>query len=649
MTKTTLLSSFAAHSCSKSVTIFTFLLLSVIYQCLIFGQAFANTNAVDKNVQFERILSPILMLLEEEVCDGDPDDLENVDSLTTFSVICEYDLSGRTINLQPSVTLQYAGGSIFNGTMSFIGNSKIDGELLNYQLDVLGSPSLTSSEFNFDKIKWGIIEGSVPLSVATLNKDRLQTAIDLSKRLGANIFNISRLDAYFDTSWIGGLPQVNTLKAIRLPSDFHFKLDDSTHLRMQPSHFSHGTLIRVIDKENVTISGGHLHGDRFEHDYSPINDHFGRPRNTHEWSNIMIISGSHNVLADNIHFYDATADALIFGSSGRRTDPNQRFNKNVTLRNSVITRSRRNGISINDGENLKVLNSHIVDTGLGEFGNTIISSAGVDPRYGIDVEPFTGYTDEGEPIPFEKVDGALIDGNTFINNSAGSLIDYSGNNVVISNNVSDHTFAVNFAYGTQFINNTINARNLQNGGRVSSGINLGSISKLSLGKLINLPHTKDYVVRGNRITNTATGIEVSGNGGVIEGNDIRDVSFSGIFLTDSRNFEINANTISLPKFNHTKGITAGVNASARNITFNDMIVHMPRTPVSFIDLNTSEEDAANSVVFKDSVFRVDQTGYRMFIKNSVGVEFHDNDFVNTDLNIENSTVVQSGNQILPNP
>ncbi len=590
----------------------------------------------------------ISLLFDDQSCLGDTEELLSLEQGDQLNVVCNYDLESGEIDLPSGVTLTERGGAIVNGQLRFGIGGTIDGKLLNHTLDVSGDVSLIDQNFEFDKDKWGIVEGVVALPISTQNKTRIQQAIDVSKTLGATVFSVGQIDAYFDTHWLGGRPRIDHLKAIQLPSNFHFKLSDDTRLRMQPSHFPWGALIMVSQQSNVTISGGHLYGDRFEHDYSPINDFFNRQRNTHEWPALVIVGGAKNVVIDNIHTYDSTGDGVVFGAAvgGHRTDPNKPFNENVMIKNSTIARARRNGMSITDGKNMQVINCTFTETGLGERGNSIISSAGVDPRFAIDVEPFVGYEpDTGEAIYFEKVEDVLIEGNTFTNSGAGSVIDYSGINVTFKDNWSDHLMSVNNGTGTKFIGNTIEANENSN---VFVGISTGSRVAVVEGQSIEF--SKDFVVRGNTIRGASRGISVVGAGGIIEDNVIERFSDRAISIGGSEavveNFTFSNNTIRNPVTSFARGVQNNSQVSLRSLVFENMTISVPRFPVSLADLNNGEFDSENSIIFRDSDFISDENGnWPTSIRRAGGViEFRNNNFIGTELVVEDANVVSENNQ-----
>ena len=144
------------------------------------------------------------------------DDFPMLSENETLVVDCIYDLSGETITLPSNITLEYSsGGDIINGTLIF-NEGRIDGKLLNADLEIEGTASLIESEFEFIPSRWNIIEGSGLTWEESLSNSRsLQSAIDLTKELDATKFSIDKMNAFFTSETRWDYPA-------KLPSDFHF-------------------------------------------------------------------------------------------------------------------------------------------------------------------------------------------------------------------------------------------------------------------------------------------------------------------------------------------------------------------------------------------------------------------------------------------
>ena len=391
---------------------------------------------------------------DDETASEDPKEpcdftLDGIEQNSIIIINCLLDLDGNTISLPSGVKIIYEGGDIINGTLTFSDDSEISGELLNSTLEIEGSlPKLKDPTFTFIPSRWEIVEGVVSDDVALNNRNMLQNLIYQTKSMDAEVFNIDAFDAYFkvELDYQGRSTRLED-SAINIPSDFHLKMSDNTFLRVQPNKMPWYTLIKLPVSNNVTISGGHLVGDRFEHDYSPFTDEHGISRNHHTFGSLLFIIGSENVVVDNVHFSDPTGDAIMFHGEGLRNNdgtlkPGFSETNNVIIKNSTILRSRRNGISFLDGRNITIDNCVISDTGLGEqaydaSGNKIGSSAGENPRRGIDLEAIRTRDADGNLKKTALNEDVTIKNSTFTGNALGDIVVFTASNVIIENNFFD--------------------------------------------------------------------------------------------------------------------------------------------------------------------------------------------------------------------
>ncbi|WP_298540314.1 hypothetical protein [uncultured Aquimarina sp.] len=408
---------------------------------------------------------------QEEDDNPDPDDtinltpcdfsLEGIASNSSVTISCTMDLEGATINLPANTTLIFDNGQIINGTLQFASGGTIDGDLLNINLDIQGEVILSDNSFDFRSNRWEIKSGTVSDEIAEQNKLNLQSAIDLSKRLGAQIFNTDELDAFFKVGLGHGGQQGLSENGIHIPSNFRLEMSENTYLRVQPTHFPWYVLLSTYKVENVTITGGTLIGDRYEHDYSDFIDGDNISRKTHEWPALIVTAGSSNIVFENINIEHSTGDGFIVGSAGFRTNPGAVWNEGIVLRNCTLDGNRRNNISITDGENITVVDNLIINAGDGPTNpNGVFNSAGVNPRYGLDVEPYVEYAsfDFASRVQYEWVENVSISNNRFEDNYAGSIVVYSGDKVSIDNNTADHSISLNETTGSNITNNTVEAR-----------------------------------------------------------------------------------------------------------------------------------------------------------------------------------------------
>lgn len=586
----------------------------------------------------------------QEKCTGNAGDLSNIPANSAFIVNCDYKLDSTEIALAENVELIYEGGTIENGEVGFSLNGLIDPELLNHTLTVVGDVSLNHPVFNFRKNRWHIVEGSVDDDDALANRVNFQHIINLVSDLNGNIFKVISLDAFFK---VGGFGPANVTQhfSINLPSNFEFNMSPSTHLRVQPTNDPFLKLIQVYERQNVRISGGNLYGDREEHDYSPVFDPFGTPRHTHEWPGLIVVQGSKDIEIDGVYMANSTGDAFIAGAAaGFRTDPENPFNDRVVLKNSIIDGARRNGISITDGSNIVIENNIIKNTGLGEplideeTGDVIISSAGVAPRFGIDVEPFIGYNDDGSRIFFEKVETVFIRNNEFRNNKAGSVIDYSGIDVTIEGNYAERGLYANFGTGTKFLNNTLVA-NESEGVLAVTGITPPS-------RIVNIngepvEFSRDSEIRNNYISGFIFGMDIKGRDILITDNEITKFRTAGIKFSNSpENITLIDNVLSNPDtaddtYRDTIGVQ-GTTGVAKGITFDNISIKVPRRPLQFIDHNNHNLENEFKTKFINSRFESLQN-YDVDVFRSIGLQFFSNHFINSTINAVDSDVEESDN------
>lgn len=557
----------------------------------------------------------------------------------TLVVDCQLDLGGSTINLPANVSLEFNGGEIVNGTLNFSGGT-IDGELLNVGLNITGEVALSQPEFLFYPERWAMVQGETDDATALNNKHHLQKAIDLSKKLKGEVFSIGALDAYFSIAgeWVNE-EGYNEL-GIHLPSNFHFQMSAETFIKVQPNNWPKGLLLGVYKKQNVLITGGNLIGDRYEHDYSPINDELGLARNTHEWPGLLVVAGSKDILIDGVYMTDSTGDAFIPGAAGGfRMDPTNPYNQNIIARNCTFNASRRNNISITDGENIIIENCIISNAGNGENsydsnGDKIYTSAGVAPKVGIDIEPFRGYNPDGSTKDYEKVEGVIIRGCTFTNNNVASIIDYSGKDVIMENNFSDHVFSASYSTGAKFLNNLFEASEKnRDAPAISTGNWIISVNG------VDTQFSENNVVSGNTIKGFRVGVITYGNNGRVSNNHISDFEY-GIQVKNASEY-IYENNVMETSQNNAIGVSIA-NVFAKNLLFKNQTIRVPRKPIEFINVNTSAMEQSFYIKFTESKF-TSMEGYDSFIKNTPNVEILGTILNDTAFTLENAVNFKESN------
>ncbi|WNH10242.1 right-handed parallel beta-helix repeat-containing protein [Thalassobellus suaedae] len=345
---------------------------------------------------------------------------------------------------------------------------------------------------------------------------------------------------------------------------------------------------------------------------------------------LIIVCGSINVTVDSVYLTDATGDAFIFGASNgfRYREQNKSYNKNVVLKNSVLNASRRNNISITDGEHLIVENCTIKNAGNGNNiydsnDNKIVSSAGIAPKVGVDIEPFRGYDSNGNFINFEIVDDVIIRGCTFTSNNISSFINYSGKNVIFENNFSDHNVGASYDDGTKFLNNTLVASEKN---RSTSGISLGTFILDVYGVPTQLSKYSQAI--GNTIEGFEKGIQVKGDNSIVKDNVIKDFNY-GIELKAANYALIENNTLESNKAS-SHGITHRGD-SGKDIKFTNVNIKVPRTPIYFSNFNKT---TSNTLIFDACTFESEQ-GYDVFFEDTDNVTIKNSLFTNTAIKQSN--------------
>lgn len=169
-------------------------------------------------------------------------------------------------------------------------------------------------------------------------------------------------------------------------------LTDNQKLIMSPSALlialgnnqANSRVIWAFGRDNVTISGGQIIGERREHKGS-----------SGEWGHGIQISGCTNVTIENVDISQCWGDGIYLGFYD---GPNKSTN-GVTIKNCNIHHNRRNNLSITDASNVTVENC--------QFNY----ASGTDPQFGIDIEPNSGRT-------CSKV---KISNSTFKGNAKGTI------------------------------------------------------------------------------------------------------------------------------------------------------------------------------------------------------------------------------------
>ena len=533
-------------------------------------------------------------------------DFSTVEENDTLNIAYIHDLEGKNIILPPHVVIKYYGGSIINGTLTF-DNGIIDGELLNYQLEITGSATLSSTTFDFVKSKWNITEGEVSDEVAIVNKKSIQKAIDDSKRLGATTFYIGALDAYFNVTFDTDKWNYYRYACINIPSNFVLQMTDNTYIRVQPNKMPKYTLFQIYQVSNVKISGGNLLGDRDEHDYTTISD-------THESGYLMDITAGENILVDGVVMKNSTGDGMGIGCIGTYTDRGlgliYQQSSDVTVKNCTFDSNRRNGISPGDGLRITIDNNEFLNSGIDTE-----KSEGTAPRCAIDVESWWDLDENGDPIKYHTTTDFVISNNIERGGANISFIVAVGENVTMENNDVQQRMGFNTGRNITIRNNNVATRIFVGDGKDRTyPENLMVYNNTILSDTTLSP--------GKYSDNDGTGIYVSipGKSTKIYNNKIYNKT-TGIAIRNSNNCEIYDNYIE-PR--QDISVTYGIYAYAAVIDnmqiYNNSIVNCSYMPILFSAINNIDGGENNIVtIFNNYSNENKMLPEEVIINNSKGV------------------------------
>jgi len=488
--------------------------------------------------------------------------------------------------------------------------------------------------------RWGIVQGPTSSAIALRNKQIFQSVIDNCKDFGLNTMEIDEMDAYFDVQSDNNNPLWTIERSIWLPSNFTLKMSDNTFLRVQPSNAPAYNLIGIYKGENITILGGNLLGDRWEHDYAPVNDVKGRPRNSHEWGCVLKVAGGKNILIDGVHIADGSGDGFgVHGSNIRNVDGSVRdgeiVSNNVVIKNSTINASRRNGMSILDGTNVTVENCKITNTAQGDNPVGVeFSSAGTWPKYGISFEAYRERTATGELREYNKIENVTLNGNTFTGNAAGDVVLYTCSNINIENNFFDSKIGNVAAHNVTIRNNTMKARLNDDGSPYNYALNLQSNISLWDGEF-----TYNYTISGNTIEGYGNAMILGGNDYKVFDNTLLNnqnaIGFENIINGEFYNNSITSNLqYSIAYFSR--------GANLKGVTVHDENIYVDYRP---INLRSIEADTNTPLLFSNCEL-ISVANNANFIENSNNISITNN-VINTDFRVNNSENINISNNRIP--
>ncbi len=549
-------------------------------------------------------------------------DLSNVVENSTIIVDCVLDLKGQVITLPTNVNFDFDGGDIVgDGTLIFSGGT-IDGRLLSKALTVQGDVKLKDPTFKFYAVRWDIVEGTTTTDIALKNNAELERLMFHTKELGATVFEIGNFDAYFEvtkvTSTTSNQNFYPALEAVNIPSDFHLRMSENTHLRIFPAEAGKkgGSILAVRDQQNIIVSGGTLHGDRDQRIYSPSD-------NGLEGSHLFTIRSGRNVVLDGLKFVEGSSGSLNINSFGFSFNPDYNPTKGITIKNCTFTDSRRMALVVTDARDVLIEGNAFIDTGLPST-----NSDGGEVGYAINIEPDRFRDDSGVLFERQKVFDVIIRKNTETGSRNGFVTATIGQDITIEDNDIGTRVVYSLVSGNKIINNRFKATgNAKDSWAIfaAGGIDSETVFDNEIaGNLIDgyslgiTSSTKDAFIHDNTITNCGLGIQISKT-------------------IDSRFYD---NSITVTGY----GIAA-TNTFNNNIELKGNTVVSGSGHVYFVNLNNTDEHKSNSITLQNNIF---SNSNAVVFSNSNGIIFNNND-VNGGVQVGNtSTIEVSSNTITPN-
>ena len=216
--------------------------------------------------------------------------------------------------------------------------------------------------FVIDNAAFGI---SSDKSNARQTTDGINKAIDQAKAEGYNHVKLTPGVYLIRCNGASGYEDWN---GIFMPNNITLDLTGAT-LYVEPSGTEIHKLFRIEQVENVTITGGHLIGDN--ENYS-VNDKGG--------GNAIEINRSRNITVKGTKIEKFRGSAVWIGYGF--IYPNERWlNNNIQILECDMSACWMQGISIIHASGVEIAHNKIYHIG------------GVEPGFGIDIEPETGWND----------------------------------------------------------------------------------------------------------------------------------------------------------------------------------------------------------------------------------------------------------------
>ncbi|WP_299216942.1 right-handed parallel beta-helix repeat-containing protein [uncultured Aquimarina sp.] len=526
-------------------------------------------------------------------------DLLSIAANSTVTIDCLMDLEGKTINLPANVNFDFEGGDIFNGTLVFSGGY-IDGRLLNFDLETQGDVMLKSPTFMFTASRWeNIVQGQTTSDIALQNTAEFEKLMFRIKDMGGTTFKTDVFDAFFEitkvTSTTANQNFYASVEAVNIPSDFHLKMSDNTHLRTftAESGIENGVILAVRDVDNVIVSGGNLYGDRDKRVYSP--EDVGL-----EGTHLFHIHASRNITLDGINFINGSKGGLNVYSLGFSFNPDYIPTTKVTIKNCLFKNNRRMALAVTDGRDVTIEGNTFIDS-----GQPSANSDGGEVGYAINVEAYRRRDANGNLVENEKAFDIDIKNNTEINSRVGFVSVHIGQQVTVQNNTVSTRVVYSLASETKILNNTFVA-------------NSGSDEQFAIFAAGEGETVFDNEIAGNDISGYNVGIATDTKDVYVHDNEIRDCEI-GLQMNDTFDSDFEGNTISANNFGI--GLT---NTACDNLNIMNNDITAQGFHIKFSNFNQKDDDLNNMINIEQNNFF---TTKKVSFSTANGVIFKNNEVV----------------------
>ena len=235
---------------------------------------------------------------------------------------------------------------------------------------------------------------------------------------------------------------------LKMRSNVTVDMAADTVLKAYANDKPYHDIFNFYEVENAHIRGGTLIGDRYTHQGT-----------TGEWGNGITILSSRNISVEGTTIKHFWGDGI--GIDNTYADPRLR-NDDIAIQGITADGNRRQGISIMDGDHIRIQHSTLQNTGSGSSSTADLAAnprlKGTPPQAGIDIEPEAGqhvnhvdirhntFADNGgmglavlgfRPEENRTIDNIHIEDNTFTHNQGGITLRGVSNAHVTGNHITD--------------------------------------------------------------------------------------------------------------------------------------------------------------------------------------------------------------------